>query len=579
MLKIDGFGITTYRSFGGDIQHVGPLAKINLLIGQNNSGKSNILRFAANHLSGIVDAARRGFQYPGFKPIDQYIGEGNPTFAFHYGLDLNSEEFDAWRTDLYHRSAPEIQRSLERLLKSELITAEGNVAWFSFERVENSRLLISPSLVRSLEEANILYPNDWANLWSALTRSGGGNLRGNLIPETLHALAPFYRPFPQIAFVPAIREIQTTKGEDSDFSGRGLIERLAKLQNPSYRDQELKKKFEAINHFLQEVTGAETGSIEIPAERDTILAHLDSRTLPLESLGTGIHEVVILAAAATSVSDHLVCMEEPEIHLHPILQRKLLTYLQNNTDNQYLIATHSAHLLDAQNVNIFHVKLKDGISTVSPAITTVDKFNVCTDLGYRASDILQANCVIWVEGPSDRIYLRHWIKQLAPELIEGAHYSLMFYGGRLLSHLTANDPEVDDFISLRRLNRFVGILIDSDKRSAHHPLNATKRRVRDEISQGSGFAWITAGREIENYVPPALLDLAIRGVHGVAGTRLVPGRFDDALLYLNSKKEQRKADKVKVASRVAQQTLPLDMLDLQVRIKEVVSFIRKANGA
>lgn len=28
------------------------------------------------------------------------------------------------------------------------------------------------------------------------------------------------------------------------------------------------------------------------------------------------------------------------------------------------------------------------------------------DLGFKASDLLQSNCVIWVEGPSDRIYIK-----------------------------------------------------------------------------------------------------------------------------------------------------------------------------
>ncbi|ROT43839.1 hypothetical protein CHR62_15615 [Pusillimonas sp. NJUB218] len=33
--------------------------------------------------------------------------------------------------------------------------------------------------------------------------------------------------------------------------------------------------------------------------------------------------------------------------------------------------------------------------------------------------------------------LKHWIAAVAPELVEGLHYSIMFYGGRLLSHLSA----------------------------------------------------------------------------------------------------------------------------------------------
>ncbi len=35
----------------------------------------------------------------------------------------------------------------------------------------------------------------------------------------------------------------------------------------------------------------------------------------------------------------------------------------------------------------------------------LDKNSILSDIGFKASDILQANGVIWVEGPSDRIYI------------------------------------------------------------------------------------------------------------------------------------------------------------------------------
>ena len=44
-LPITSFAIGGYRSFGNKIQRFANLSKINLFIGQNNSGKSNILRF------------------------------------------------------------------------------------------------------------------------------------------------------------------------------------------------------------------------------------------------------------------------------------------------------------------------------------------------------------------------------------------------------------------------------------------------------------------------------------------------------------------------------------------------------
>ena len=52
---LNGIAISGYRSFNGHIQFLSPLAKINLIIGKNNSGKSNILRFINNHLSAYIN--------------------------------------------------------------------------------------------------------------------------------------------------------------------------------------------------------------------------------------------------------------------------------------------------------------------------------------------------------------------------------------------------------------------------------------------------------------------------------------------------------------------------------------------
>jgi len=76
----------------------------------------------------------------------------------------------------------------------------------------------------------------------------------------------------------------------------------------------------------------------------------------------------------------------------------------------------------------------------------------------------------------------------------------MFYGGRLLSHLSADDELVSDFITLNRLNRNVAVVMDSDKASDAADVSGTKRRIAAGLKQNCGFDWITKGREIENYL-------------------------------------------------------------------------------
>ena len=42
---IDGFSIAGYRSFGKSEVRIADLSRVNIFIGKNNCGKSNILRF------------------------------------------------------------------------------------------------------------------------------------------------------------------------------------------------------------------------------------------------------------------------------------------------------------------------------------------------------------------------------------------------------------------------------------------------------------------------------------------------------------------------------------------------------
>ena len=198
------------------------------------------------------------------------------------------------------------------------------------------------------------------------------------------------------------RRIGAKGSSSDDFDGTGIIDRLAKLQNPDVHNQHDREQFNEITDFLRDVVDRPDAVLEIPYERDTILVHMDGKVLPIESLGTGIHEVVILAAAATVLSEHVVCIEEPELHLNPILQRKLIRYLAAHTNNQYFITTHSNVLMDVPAAEIYHIKLVNGASEVERVTSGRQKSAVCEDLGYHPSDLLQANCIIWVEGPSDR---------------------------------------------------------------------------------------------------------------------------------------------------------------------------------
>lgn len=517
-----GFGCNGYRSFfGNEDSRFGPFDKIQVLAGQNNCGKSSLVDFVIKAMTSIDEMgeiARN--RYPFTRedaPLLLKSAGANAPLTISLCIDrsvllesssLKRPSGDRWRAEFS-----------ELFSRSPYISTEGDAVWLDF-------LTASPGAWSSL--ANVLTASfsqfkssglsmDLNRCSLDLFQHGGDD--GSCYADIIRSIVSWGN-IPRFVKVDAIRSVEDDGFPDRDIdlcSGRGLPTALLRLFNPERSNHaRAEARLNKLQGFVRDVMNDPCASLLVSHESHEIsLMTSDTDFPPLESLGTGITELVILASIIACNDNRIICIEEPEIHLHPALQARFMKYLLEDDSNRFIITTHSPTVINYPGVQVAHVSKTNGVSGCRQLDGLGCARDLLDDLGVKASDLLQANFVVWVEGPSDRVYLNYWIKSWSDEhnisLEEGIHYSVMIYGGKLLNALdaSAGGEFPSELISLFRINTHFCVLMDSDKKSSHSRLNSTKCRIIDECAQSGAMSWVTWGATIENYIPEDVLVASI----------------------------------------------------------------------
>ena len=160
--------------------------------------------------------------------IDKHVSTSSRTPIHRIAFSFPAIELSEYISNrIPEKNRNEVSKNLAtRVLQSDLF-CDGENVWFIYQAISLKKgfeLYFSGDEIK-----NILSLQEWQMLWSSLTGMSGVDLNNHWIPQTLDCLKCIPGEPPAIEVIPTIRKIGTSGSQASDFSGEGIIERLAKI--------------------------------------------------------------------------------------------------------------------------------------------------------------------------------------------------------------------------------------------------------------------------------------------------------------------------------------------------------------
>lgn len=478
------------------------LRKLNLFIGPNNSGKSRATRII---FSSPDDNLK--IQHPETPLISFYreIKNKSPSHILPEKIKQATED--------KLKNIKEIREDLKKISNYTSETTNRNLSSSEIDKFRSH--LIHKNLTSTLETLATSNNTDFQP-----RRNYIPILRGMRPLDTITSQTDHYQVRTKADYFSS-----SDLKHSNIITGQHLYELLARNLLGQPEERANIRKYEAL--LGQEFFGGAEVTLIPEYGKDTVAVKIgDEPQFPIYHLGDGLQQVIIISSAAyLEPEESLFCIEEPETSLHPGLLRQLALFLLQHTPHQYLMTTHSNHLLDLaeqrDDVLIHRVSKsveKDGKASFLIRECTRDR-DILLDLGVRASSVYLANCTIWVEGISDRLYLRTWMSRYLHDLPEGPeksrlagylenyHYTFIEYQGGTLGHWDFADDDVDGDmdkgLSAIRACSAPLLIADGDIRDKGQRAELLQKELGDQLL-------ILDGKEIENLLPEQVLHDAAR---------------------------------------------------------------------
>ncbi len=410
--------------------------RVTILIGPNNSGKSNILE-SLNYVLNTTQEERVDSEVVNKGALAALDSSEEPEMHQIACIDATLTITDVDRNDAIYEAF--------RIMKTQCIARypESEVYWNRF-------------LVQLRDYANVFFPNPmkiqvsvfrkidssfhfkshWDQFQDGI-RHEWGIYEKRWQQLFLEQVGPYSKDFHLFQYIQVMYEFLVHRCMDfprklppdrPDTIGQGglggklptpdrIREYLLYTSESTTRDKAPSYALESIVELVKEVFPDIEDidpSYDITIGQVKVIIKKKNGDFELGTQGDGLKQLLMAMAFMQNQEENLLIIDEPENHLHPKLEPKIIDFFLNHGKGQLVIATHSETIVSSVpddaitrgDVVIYGVTLDDDGHTQVKKGSEADIIQFLGDLGIKVSRFMKhmaalSRVILLVEGESD----------------------------------------------------------------------------------------------------------------------------------------------------------------------------------
>jgi hypothetical protein len=384
--------IKSLKRFPEDGQTFDDLGRFQLIVGQNNSGKSTLLHALAIWQYCIDEC--RAASRKGDAGIQVSLSNFTP---------LPLPDFKLLWNDKTERRYPKDEQGNK---KQEYILVEIAVTWNTRGGEEKSFTIQLG--YRGKETVSVIPVGGW----TLFHEMDGGRGKDRDTAKSI---------FPVIVYVPPTsniddHELYLNEGRIRALVGKGqpgsVVRNLILRTAPD--DKAASNRFDELSRHIHDWFGVK---VLLPENRSEIDQYIEAnyRTksgieLDWVNAGSGLLQTLIVLSFLYGYDPDVLLLDEPDAHLHVNLQRTLLDFLKRQTRVQMLIATHAEEFIRRVRPQQITFLTPEGIRRVPD--TEQARIALAEISNLDITNLIARKLIIYVEGETDEECLRGWAEAL-----------------------------------------------------------------------------------------------------------------------------------------------------------------------